>query len=61
MATVEVESRKRKYEDEAENAPPNKVFIVDYVPMDIDEPVLFDYNVFNLFPVPRLLRSVNES
>jgi len=52
------ESKKRKQDDEAE-MPPTKVFIVEAVPMEIDEPALFDYNVFNLFPVPRLVRSVN--
>jgi len=54
---LDVATKKRKQDDEAE-MPPTKVFIVEAVPMEIDEPVNY---VFNLFPVPRLVRSVNSS
>jgi hypothetical protein len=52
-------TNKRKY-DEGE-MPPTKVFVVEFVPMDIDEPApaLPDPLIYDLFPMPRLVRTVN--
>jgi len=55
---VPLMSNKRKHDDEAE-MPPTKVFVVEFVPMDNDEPAPFIF--YNFFPVPRLVRSVNEA
>jgi hypothetical protein len=51
-------SHKRKY-DEGE-MPPTKVFVVEAVPMDIDEPALPDPLIYDLFPMPRLVRTTNS-
>ena len=55
-------TNKRKY-DEGE-MPPTKVFVVEFVPMDIDEPAPApqaqpDPLIYDLFPMPRLVRTVN--
>jgi hypothetical protein len=55
-------TNKRKY-DEGE-MPPTKVFVVEFVPMDIDEPApalqaVPDPLIYDLFPMPRLVRTVN--
>ena len=55
-------TNKRKY-DEGE-MPPTKVFVVEFVPMDIDEPALqappaLPDPLYDLFPMPRLVRTVN--
>ena len=59
MATyMEIDiSNKRKQDDDAE-MPPTKVFVVEAVPMEIDEP-LPEPLIYNLFPIPRLVRTVN--
>jgi len=51
-------TKKRKY-DEGE-MPPTKVFVVEFVPMDIDEPALPDPLIYDLFPMPRLVRTTNS-
>jgi len=55
-------TNKRKY-DEGE-MPPTKVFVVEFVPMDIDEPAPAqaqpDPLIYDLFPMPRLVRTTNS-
>lgn len=48
-------SNKRKQDEDAE-MPPTKVFVVEAVPMEIDEP---QPDPLILFPIPRLVRTVN--
>ena len=57
MATyMEIDiSNKRKQDEDAE-MPPTKVFVVEFVPMEIDEP---QPDPLILFPIPRLVRTVN--
>jgi hypothetical protein len=57
MATyMEIDiSNKRKQDEDAE-MPPTKVFVVEFVPMEIDEP---HPDPLILFPIPRLVRTVN--
>jgi len=54
-------TKKRKY-DEGE-MPPTKVFVVEFVPMDVDEPAQAPPalpDTLNLFPMPRLVRTTNS-
>jgi hypothetical protein len=58
-------TKKRKY-DEGE-MPPTKVFVVEFVPMDVDEPApalqapqALPDPLIDLFPMPRLVRTTNS-